>query len=487
MIKKYLLLLIVCGMLPLQVMAWPGMPFPPLHVDGRYLKDECGNKVLLHGVAITPSPWFNGCMYGFDSPYCSWDNYDVEGALEYNKAVMDRLTDTEDGWYLNYIRLHIDPYWTNDPGEPIPENDISRFNYDRLLTYTDQVIIPLIRHARERGLYVILRPPGVCPERIAVGDEYHEYLIKVWTYLSQHPDLKNADHVMFELANEPVEILGTNGVWGKTSQEHFDALNNFFQPIVDMIRQNGADNICWIPGTGWQSHYAGFAKNPITGGNIGYAIHIYPGYWGGIRNYEAFQRGWDEHVKPVADFAPIALTETDWAPEQYGTWGKATTGIGGGEGFGANLNLITRESGNVSWNLLAPDNLLDHGDPEGDIAFNGDWEACAAPVKLWFSQYAEANLPEAGCDPLAAPTESKVQLLEVYPQPSDKGSFVIKIAAPHASAFRVSIFTLNGKRVFEQEGLWQGENPIQTGLRQGFYLLEVKGKEFRQMKKIKIK
>lgn len=373
------------------------MPLPPLHVDGRDLKDNCGNKVLLHGVAITPSPWFNGCQYGFSSQYCTWDNYDVQGALDYNNAVMDRLTNTDDGWYLNYIRLHIDPYWTNNPGVPIPENDISRFNYDRLVTYTDQVIIPLINHARERGMYVILRPPGVCPERIAVNDYYHEYLKTIWTFLSQHPDLKNVDNVMFELANEPVEIMGTNGVFGKMGDEHFAALNNFFQPLVDIIRDNGANNIIWIPGSGWQSHFQGYVDYPITGGNIGYAVHVYPGYWGGIRNYQAFQNGWNQHVKPIADIAPIAVTETDWAPEGYGAFGVATTGTAGGDGFGANFNQITTMSGNASWNLLSPDNLLDHGDPNGPLAYSGDWQACAAPVKQWFSEFANANNPVATC------------------------------------------------------------------------------------------
>lgn len=392
--KFYLsLFIVILGFLPMESFSWPGMPLPPLHVDGRYLKDDCGNIVNLHGVAVTPHPWFNGCMYGFETKYCTWDNYDVEGALKYNKAVMDKLTNTEEGWYLTYIRLHVDPYWTNDPGPPIPENDISRFNYDRLVQYTDEVIVPLVEHAKERGLYVILRPPGVAPERIAVDDEYHEYLKTIWTFLSQHPGLKNTDHVMFELANEPVEILGTNGVYGKFDDPHFEALNNFFQPITDIIRNNGADNVIWIPGSGWQSHYQGYVDYPITGGNIGYAVHIYPGYWGGVRNYQAFQAGWNEHVKPIADIAPIAITETDWAPEGYGAFGVGVTGVEGGEGFGANLNYIARQSGNVSWNLLSPDNLIDHGDPEAGIAYNNDWEASAAPVKQWFREYAASNIP----------------------------------------------------------------------------------------------
>ncbi|ASB48785.1 RICIN domain-containing protein [Alkalitalea saponilacus] len=401
---RLLILLLTLNLLPSMVAAWPGMELPPLHVDGRYLKDPCGNNVLLHGVAITPSPWFNGCMYG--NEHCRWENYDVQGCLNYNFAIINRLTDTSDGWYLNYIRLHIDPYWTNDPGPPISEHDISRFNFNRLVQYTDEVIIPLINHAHSRGLYVVLRPPGVCPERISVGDAYQQYLTTVWDFLSQHPQIRNADHVMFEIANEPVEILGTNGVWGGTSQAHFDALVNYFQPIVDLIRNNGANNICWIPGTGWQSHYAGYANNPITGGNIGYAVHIYPGYWGGIRNYQDFLNGWNVNVKPVADIAPIIITETDWAPQSYKdaghyVWGIGNTGVAGGQGFGANFKYIVDQSGNVSWNVLAPENLIHMGDPNGATAYNNDWEAVAAPVKQWFSEYAAGNIPTSNCEPLA--------------------------------------------------------------------------------------
>jgi len=51
---------------------------------------------------------------------------------------------------------------------------------------------------------------------------------------------------MFELANEPVEILGTNGVWGQSDQAHFDKLKLFFQPIVDTNRANGANNVISI-------------------------------------------------------------------------------------------------------------------------------------------------------------------------------------------------------------------------------------------------
>lgn len=371
--------------------SWP-QKTPQLKVEGKFLKDPCGNKVVLHGVAITPSPWFNGGAVGT----WRWNNYDITGCLNYNKGVIDKLSNvSKEDWYLNYIRLHIDPYWSNNVGvSTTGEEDISQFNFERFKTAVDNVIIPLIQHAKSRGMYVILRPPGVCPRDIAVGDNYYDYLFKIWDYLSTHSSLKNVDNVMFELANEPITIKSTNGVFGSNTQSHFDALKLFFQPMVDKIRANGANNIIWIPGSGYQSQYKGYAINPIAGTNIGYAVHIYPGYWGRDNNDPmVFRANWNENIKPVADIAPIAITEIDWAPEQYAVWGKGgITGKAGQRGFGANFKVLVDESGNVSWNLLSPENLIDKGALNGGIAYNSDPEACAFPVHKWFKEYAAKSV-----------------------------------------------------------------------------------------------
>ncbi len=70
-----------------------------------------------------------------------------------------------------------------------------------------------------KDFYVVMRPPGVCPEKIAVGDEYNQYLIKVWTHVAQHPKLKNHPNIMFELANEPINILGPDGTYGAVRRD----------------------------------------------------------------------------------------------------------------------------------------------------------------------------------------------------------------------------------------------------------------------------
>lgn len=370
--------------------AWVGMPMSKLHVDGRYLKDTHGNIVNLHGFAQTYSPWFNEM-----GQY--WDGYDVDGCLSYNQGLIDRILDA--GWKANYLRLHMDPHWSNTPGCSGRYEGEDCFDETRFKKYLDEVFIPMAEYSVSKGLYVLMRPPGVCPEEIAVGDNYNQYLIQVWEIVSQHPKLKNHPNVMFELANEPINILGPEGDYGATSQGHFDKLKEYFQSIVDVIRGNGCDNILWVPGLGYQSLYKGYAVNPIEGENIGYAVHIYPGWFGSANGYATFQAEWDKNVKPVADFAPIIITEMDWAPEKYeASWGKGITGVAGGEGFGANFKKITDDSGNVSWLLFTEPYRLARFTgvppaPGEDYTFLNDPEACPWPVYNWYEEYVQLHYP----------------------------------------------------------------------------------------------
>ena len=368
----------------LSVKAWEGMPMPELHVEGRYLKDSHGHIVNLHGFAQTFSPWFN-------EQGSKWSNYDVQGCLNYNKNIIDRLMDA--GWKVNFVRQHMDPYWSSTPGCEGRYEGEECFNETRFRKYLDEVFVPMADYAVSKGLYVVLRPPGVSPERIEIGGVYHEFLIKVWGIVAEHPDLKNNPHIMFELANEPIDILGTDGTYGAGTQGHFDNLKTYFQEIVDTIRAS-ADNILWVPGLGYQSLYSGYAVNPIEGENIGYAVHVYPGWFNSGQGYEPFQRGWNNQVQPVADFAPVIVTEMDWAPERHEkSWGKATTGTAGGDGFGANFKKITDDCGNVSWLLFTEPHLLaDFGNPDAPadvVDFLTDPEACPWPIYHWYEDYAE--------------------------------------------------------------------------------------------------
>lgn len=406
---KSAILVLMLAVAALSARAWQGMEMPRLKVEGRYLTDQQGNVVNLHGFAQTYSPWFNEQM-------TQWNNYDVNACLRYNQGLIDKILKA--GWDVNFLRLHMDPYWSNTPGaQTTGENDISAFDFERFKTYLNSVFIPMAEYATSHGLYVVMRPPGVCPEEIAVGDAYQKYLIKVWKHVAAHAKLKNNPYIMFELANEPVRIKGTDGSVGGGTQPQFDALKQYFQEIVDGIRSTGCGNILWIPGLGYQSNYAGYAENPIEGENIGYAVHVYPGWYGSScekptgeggggdnvnlqAGYTEFKKGWDKAVGPVADFAPIMVTEMDWAAESYNaSWGKAYTGTAGGQGFGANYKRIMDETGNVSWLLFTSPDLMakfkDEPGVPGKYTFLNDPEACPWPIFHWYQEYKNKEYPHA--------------------------------------------------------------------------------------------
>ena len=332
---KKLLLLWTIALMAAAAMA----TVPPLHVEGRYFKDDAGRVVNLHGFAQTFSPWFN-------EQGKRWTNYDVQGCLKYNEGIIDGILAA--GWKMDFVRQHMDPYWSNTPGiYGIQENDISHFDVNRFKKYLNEVFVPMALYAIDKGLYVVMRPPGVCPDNIRVGDAYQQYLKTVWDIVSRDLRLKNNPGIMFELANEPISILNADGQKAGT-----DEMARYIQPVVDQIRANGCDNILLIPGLGWQSQYAGFAATPVQGENIGYAVHCYPGWYNGNHgddnveiNYADFKRGWEDQIAPCSSFAPIVVTEMDWAPNKYdSSWGKSYTGTAGGQGFGANFKRLSDES-----------------------------------------------------------------------------------------------------------------------------------------------
>ena len=374
-----------------------------LNVVGRYLKDSEGNIVNLHGFGQTYSPFFNNF---------AWNNYDVEGCLRHNKTMIDQVLAA--GWRMNFIRMHMDPYWSDDTSkESVRYEGHERFSEERFRKYLDEVFVPMAEYATGKGLYVVMRPPGVSPEKIALEDDYQAFLIRVWDIVSSHKRLRNNGKVMFELANEPINILGTDGSYGSSGDGHFKNMQLYFQAIIDKIRGNGADNIIWVPGLGYQSQYAGFATHRFTGDNIGFAVHVYPGWYnsdaevgpnenvGGVSGggYEGFQRGWDAQIMPVAEYAPVMVTEMDWAPAKYdSSWGKSITGVAGGEGFGANFKYIADNTGNVSWMIFTSQELLAQFDgvpgTPGNYTFLNDPEACPWPVYHWFKEYAGEEVPE---------------------------------------------------------------------------------------------
>ena len=73
--KKRFLAILAAVLLPSCLFAQFGV-VSPLHVNGNQLNDAYGNKVVLHGVMDTPSPYFHKYRWGYSctSTDCAPEN-----------------------------------------------------------------------------------------------------------------------------------------------------------------------------------------------------------------------------------------------------------------------------------------------------------------------------------------------------------------------------------------------------------------------------
>ena len=363
--------------------------------------DEHGNHVVLHGVMDTPNAWFNGGRWG-------WSYSSVSPCINYFEKLFTGLEKAK----CDVFRLHMDPAWTNDPnkqsdGKESGEADISRFSSSRLTTYLRTLYFPLAKRAMNHGMYVVVRPPGVCPGNLQVGDYYNDYLMAVWDIFSKNDSIcKYAGQISIELANEPVSLKNRNG------QDDPAALHDFFQPIVDKIRANGFTGIIWAPGTGWQANYTSYATNPIEGYNIGYAVHDYCGWYGCSDDTPSPSNKITQFHKqvPVVDTNPVIITEVDWSPKKPGTghynehgdwvesnWGTWATGST--SKWGKAYKAMLDHFGNISMTLSGTSCLIDIDQllKDGSVvpAFEGYEEACGKACMDWYAEYYDVDWPHA--------------------------------------------------------------------------------------------
>lgn len=441
---------------------WGNMP--DLHVEGKHLVDEYGNKVVLHGVMDTPSPYFNNNRWKGPGWGESFNTTHAKNAIAYFDMLFTALTDTTQGAYCNLFRLHLDPCWTNlstvkapgftekngkvyDPhgNEVGGEANIYNFSQSRLKAFLKTLYFPIAKKAIEHGMYVIMRPPGVFPGYVEVGDYYNDYIKTVWDIVTQNDSIKKySGKIMIELGNEPVTVRNAQG------KDDDKALCQFFQPVVDKIRENGYEGVVWGVGSGWQGNYRPYAKYPIIDDNLGYAVHNYVGWYGGHddtfwtyggnQNYpiastqgkKAYANEFHASV-PIMDTNPIVITEIDWSPEKegtghynehgdwvlsnYGTWATGSTSK-----WGAAYKYLLDTYDNISMTLSGTSTLIDidvyQKTKKVVPAFadamkaNGldPWEASGTACLAWYKEfakqdYARPDLSKPSTDPGLAVTQ----------------------------------------------------------------------------------
>ena len=301
--------------------------------------------------------WFNGGGRWYSNP-SDWTNpNNVAGMLNFMNGAADLMSDTsprygkDHGWYASFVRLNLDAIggWTAEGGLV----DQTQFN-----AWIQNFIVPYANHLKSRGLYLVISATGPVntPNRNIMGNS--TALHAFWNTVANAPGVKNADNIMFELMNEPVDIESSpgNGDWGHGQAKYFSAFRDWIQPVINEIRNTGANNVIWVPTLEWQGSPQQHAQFPFTCTNCGIAAHYYPAYGGCFDDVNCHNRLWDSNYKPAADIWPMIITENFWFPE------NTPNGLcmGSTDKYGKTLKANIDEAGNVSYMIGFLGDLLDN-------------------------------------------------------------------------------------------------------------------------------
>jgi len=345
--------------------AYQGMAISKLHVNGKNLQNTSSQNVRLMGAWMQPeATWFNGQGKWYSDPTDWTSTANVAGLLNFMNGAADVMSDTSakygasHGWYCTFVRMNTDYVggWTSASGLV----DSTQFN-----AWIQNFLVPYANHLRSRGLYLVLSATG--PMVVNVGGNGNNNasqgtqsrLITFWQTVANAAGVKGADNIMFELMNEPVCVESSpgNGDWGNHAAKYFQAFQSWTQPIINAIRNTGADNVIWVPCLEWEGSPYQWAQYPFSGSNIGVASHYYPAYGGVHDNTAAVTNLWNSEYQPAANNWPMIITECFWFQEPNN---PGDLDAGSTAGFGNALKGCIDGAGNVSWLIgFLSDDLTD--------------------------------------------------------------------------------------------------------------------------------
>lgn len=225
---------------------------PPLHVDGKHIKDPAGNIVILRGVAMIHVPDMNTTRPG-------------------HAFMIDQVTTEANGWHARVIRIgvRVESYLSNPT------------------SLVNNHLKPAVDYCTSKGLYVI-----VDWHPITDGNTFDSQTRQFWNHVA--PIFANYDNVLYEVFNE------------HTPDSAWSAWKTLAQPWVNIIRSHAPNNIILVSGPFYSQHIQGAATSPFSGSNLAYVAHVYPGGW--------YPQGWEGNIGVVADVHPVVVTEWGYDP-----------------------------------------------------------------------------------------------------------------------------------------------------------------------------
>ena len=275
--------------------------------------------------------------------------FDWEGIGNVNSYVND--------WGFNTVR--VPNYLLGKYGQAHPSENGYRINNQIVDSFTSQgAVVIFDAHDKIGGYY---------------EDGDFEILKDYWREMAQ--EFKDNPHVWFNLHNEP----GTSNAQGTRWVE-------YHRELIDIIRDEGADNMIVIDGEGWgqdarSQTIASNASSVMAGNeNVMFSVHVYE-QWNSadigayfdrleaknipvlIGEYGAINNGQDTYiasVKAILEAQSREIGRIAWTAKAN-DFNDFTTGNGGhAEHFDGNNPEILTELGELIWEDLNRVEDLDH-------------------------------------------------------------------------------------------------------------------------------
>ncbi|AWB28382.1 cellulase family glycosylhydrolase [Halococcoides cellulosivorans] len=257
-----------------------GDPTPALHRDGNVMRDPSDNTVALHGLNVI-------------------DPRRANELAPWTKSIEDLITlatDPEEGWNAQVIRIPVHPIDVHDPADDYGELDPGEFTQAELDSYVENHLDPAVQACKDRGVYAMVdyhrhrTTDFTTPE---LDDEVRMF----WETVA--PEYAEAEHVIYELYNEPV---GANrGSWGNQQAEQcMQRWRETAQPWLDIVQDNAPARPVLVGTPSWDQYTYLAPDYEFDGDNLMYAGHVYA---------HAGYRPLGEYFGTPADEVPVFMSE----------------------------------------------------------------------------------------------------------------------------------------------------------------------------------
>ncbi len=261
---------------------------PALHTSGNLLLDSNGNIVALRGFALVSAEASGKPQY----------IYRGKMGLDAAKAMID---DIKWNYRANVVRIPIDPETIS--GHPI---GVKGWFTDSV-SYWNNYLKPIVSYIIQQNLYVILDFHLVGP----FDDNTKDKIIAFWKFITDQKIWNNHRQILFEIYSGPSwwgtdNIPGDVSDYGTAGSMYANLRNQVNQPVVDFIRNTAKCNNIIIAGAPvWDQIAVHALDYPLAGGNIMYALHLYPNQTDYVRMY----RRSDYNPACMSTFVPTIATE----------------------------------------------------------------------------------------------------------------------------------------------------------------------------------